>query len=323
MAAARTPSAGSARRRRSRPGSPAGRRRRKRPHRRRGQRPGRDPRHAGGDRAPGPDGPATCDGWPNSSTELEAVEVVVGLPRTLADRTGPVRGGRDRTRRASLARRVAPTPVRLADERLTTVTAQRSLREAGVRARGQRAMIDQAAAVGILAELAGPAARSSRVRRGRQCLTHWDRERATPVAVGPPRRRLSRAERMREARRRRRRRLVRGFTLCVFIVIVIGAVFLGSRLWHTIVRSGQRLLRRRGVDDVVIQIHDGDSTTAIGKTLERAQGRRDRRKPSSAPRRATPRSRRSSPVSTRCAPRYRRRMPLRGLRIRRTGSASW
>jgi putative Holliday junction resolvase len=41
-------------------------------------------------------------------------------------------------------------PVRLADERLTTVSAQRSLREAGVRARGQRAMIDQAAAVGIL-----------------------------------------------------------------------------------------------------------------------------------------------------------------------------
>jgi putative Holliday junction resolvase len=40
--------------------------------------------------------------------------------------------------------------VRLADERLTTVTAQRSLREAGIKAKGQRAMIDQAAAVGIL-----------------------------------------------------------------------------------------------------------------------------------------------------------------------------
>jgi len=40
--------------------------------------------------------------------------------------------------------------VRLADERLTTVTAQRSLREAGVRAKGQKAMIDQVAAVGIL-----------------------------------------------------------------------------------------------------------------------------------------------------------------------------
>ena len=50
----------------------------------------------------------------------------------------------------ALAVRVAPTPVRMADERLTTVTAQRSLREAGVRAKGQRQMIDQVAAVGIL-----------------------------------------------------------------------------------------------------------------------------------------------------------------------------
>jgi putative holliday junction resolvase len=82
-------------------------------------------------------------------SELEAVEVVVGLPRTLADRSGPA--ARDAIALAGqLARRIAPTPVRLADERLTTVTAQRSLREAGVRAKGQRSMIDQAAAVGIL-----------------------------------------------------------------------------------------------------------------------------------------------------------------------------
>ena len=81
--------------------------------------------------------------------ELEAVEVVIGLPRTLADRTGP--SAEDAIDLAEdLGRRVAPTPVRMADERLTTVTAQRSLREAGVRARGQKAMIDQAAAVGIL-----------------------------------------------------------------------------------------------------------------------------------------------------------------------------
>lgn len=50
----------------------------------------------------------------------------------------------------ALARRVSPTPVRLADERLTTVSAQRSLRQAGVRASEQRAVIDQAAAVAIL-----------------------------------------------------------------------------------------------------------------------------------------------------------------------------
>jgi putative holliday junction resolvase len=83
------------------------------------------------------------------ANDLDAVEVVVGLPRTLADRTGP--SAEDAIALADdLARRVAPTPVRLADERLTTVSAQRSLREAGVRARGQKAVIDQAAAVGIL-----------------------------------------------------------------------------------------------------------------------------------------------------------------------------
>jgi putative Holliday junction resolvase len=81
--------------------------------------------------------------------ELEAVEVIVGLPRTLADRTGP--SARDAIELAEvLAARIAPTPVRLADERLTTVSAQRSLREAGVRAKGQRGVIDQAAAVTIL-----------------------------------------------------------------------------------------------------------------------------------------------------------------------------
>jgi putative Holliday junction resolvase len=95
--------------------------------------------------------------------ELEAVEVVVGLPRTLADRTGA--SALDAIEVSEeLARRIAPVPVRLADERLTTVSAQRSLREAGVRSREQRAVIDQAAAVAILqswldqrrAALAGP-----------------------------------------------------------------------------------------------------------------------------------------------------------------------
>jgi putative Holliday junction resolvase len=81
--------------------------------------------------------------------ELPAVEVVVGLPRTLADRTGP--SAHDAIELAGeLARRIAPIPVRLADERLTTVGAQRSLRAAGVCAKSQRAVIDQVAAVAIL-----------------------------------------------------------------------------------------------------------------------------------------------------------------------------
>ena len=83
------------------------------------------------------------------AAELEAVEVIVGLPRTLADRIGP--SAQDAIDLAKeLAERIAPTPVTLADERLTTVSAQRSLREAGIRARDQRSVIDQAAAVAIL-----------------------------------------------------------------------------------------------------------------------------------------------------------------------------
>ncbi|BBX16852.1 Holliday junction resolvase RuvX [Mycolicibacterium duvalii] len=81
--------------------------------------------------------------------ENDVVEVVVGLPRTLADRAGA--SAKDAIDVADmLAARIAPVPVRLADERFTTLSAQRSLREAGVRSRGQRSVIDQAAAVGIL-----------------------------------------------------------------------------------------------------------------------------------------------------------------------------
>ncbi|MEI6254241.1 MAG: Holliday junction resolvase RuvX [Mycobacteriaceae bacterium] len=81
--------------------------------------------------------------------ELDVVEVVVGLPRTLSDRAGSSADDAVAVAEA-LAARISPVPVRLADERLTTVSAARSLREAGMRAREQRGMIDQAAAVAIL-----------------------------------------------------------------------------------------------------------------------------------------------------------------------------
>jgi putative Holliday junction resolvase len=81
--------------------------------------------------------------------EHDAVEIIVGLPRTLKDKSSS--SARDAVELAdALAARLATVPVRMADERLTTVSAQRSLREAGVRAKGQRQMIDQVAAVGIL-----------------------------------------------------------------------------------------------------------------------------------------------------------------------------
>jgi putative Holliday junction resolvase len=81
--------------------------------------------------------------------DTAAIEVVVGLPRTLAGDEGPAAAQARQYARA-LAVRVAPVEVRLVDERLTTVDAHRSLRESGVDGRKQRAVVDQAAAVLIL-----------------------------------------------------------------------------------------------------------------------------------------------------------------------------
>lgn len=81
--------------------------------------------------------------------EHEVVEVVVGLPRTLAGRHGPAAQAAQ-SYASELAQRIAPVPVRLHDERLSTVAATRALRASGVRGRRQRAVVDQAAAVQIL-----------------------------------------------------------------------------------------------------------------------------------------------------------------------------
>jgi putative holliday junction resolvase len=83
--------------------------------------------------------------------EHEVVEVVVGLPRTLAGRDGPAaQTARDYA--AALTQRLGgrTVPVVLSDERLTTVAATRTLSDRGVKGRKQRRVIDQAAAVGIL-----------------------------------------------------------------------------------------------------------------------------------------------------------------------------
>lgn len=82
--------------------------------------------------------------------EYEAVGVVVGLPRTLAGREGPS-AAMAREYADLLAAAIRPVPVELADERLTTVSAERKLVGSGVRgSRAKRAVIDQAAAVELL-----------------------------------------------------------------------------------------------------------------------------------------------------------------------------
>jgi putative pre-16S rRNA nuclease len=77
------------------------------------------------------------------------LEIVVGLPRSLSGGEGPA-AAKVRAWAATLARRVAPVPVRLADERLTTVSAEAMLRDRGRSGAKRRAVVDQAAAVVIL-----------------------------------------------------------------------------------------------------------------------------------------------------------------------------
>jgi putative Holliday junction resolvase len=81
--------------------------------------------------------------------EDDAVEVVVGLPRSLSGGEGPS-AAKVRMFAVRLADELAPLPVRLADERLSTVTAEAVLRERGHTGRKRRAVVDQAAAVVIL-----------------------------------------------------------------------------------------------------------------------------------------------------------------------------
>ena len=81
--------------------------------------------------------------------EEAAVEVVVGLPRSLSGGEGPA-AAKVREFAAALAGVLHPVPVRLCDERLSTVTAESVLRERGKKGQKRRAVVDQAAAVVIL-----------------------------------------------------------------------------------------------------------------------------------------------------------------------------
>lgn len=85
--------------------------------------------------------------------EFSALEVVVGLPRSLSGAIGAAaekaQAFAARVVEAAVARGLS-LRVCLVDERLTTVTAERTLAERGRKAAGRRAVVDQAAAVVIL-----------------------------------------------------------------------------------------------------------------------------------------------------------------------------
>jgi putative Holliday junction resolvase len=81
--------------------------------------------------------------------EHNAVEVVLGLPINLAGQEGPA-AVHTRAYAEKLAAVIAPVPVLLTDERMSTAVAARRLSDRGVKGKRQRAVVDQAAAVEIL-----------------------------------------------------------------------------------------------------------------------------------------------------------------------------
>ena len=104
-------------------------------------------------------GPGDLDRIASLVAELDAFEIVIGLPRSLSGGEGPA-AARIREVAAQVAATVSEQltekngnsglAVRLVDERFTTVTAERMLRERGKKGSKRRAVVDQAAAVVIL-----------------------------------------------------------------------------------------------------------------------------------------------------------------------------
>jgi putative Holliday junction resolvase len=82
------------------------------------------------------------------ATELEAFELIVGLPLALSGRR--TASTADAVAFAELVAASTPVPVRMVDERLSTVSAQAAVRSSGRTSKQTRSVIDQVAAVIIL-----------------------------------------------------------------------------------------------------------------------------------------------------------------------------
>lgn len=80
--------------------------------------------------------------------ELQPEQIIVGLPRNMDGSIGPAA---EKVREfITRLRETVTVPIRTWDERLTSVQAQRMLREAGHKAKDQKGKVDQTAAAIIL-----------------------------------------------------------------------------------------------------------------------------------------------------------------------------
>lgn len=91
-----------------------------------------------------PGGAAAEDAVVAAIAEVNPSQVLVGLPRNMDGTYGPAAEGAKAF--AEQLRGRVSCPVDLWDERLTTVAAQRALRESGRKAKNQRGVVDQVAA---------------------------------------------------------------------------------------------------------------------------------------------------------------------------------
>ena len=96
-----------------------------------------------------PRGPGDLDRLVRLALEHDALEVIVGLPTSLSGREGAAAVSA-RAFADALAGRLLPIPVRLVDERFTTVLAHEALRQGGKGTRARRQVVDQAAAALLL-----------------------------------------------------------------------------------------------------------------------------------------------------------------------------
>jgi putative Holliday junction resolvase len=83
------------------------------------------------------------------AADSDAIEIVVGLAVGLAGREGKSAAD-GRAFASALAARLAPLPVRLVDERFTTVLAHAALAQGGHGSRARRQAVDKAAAALVL-----------------------------------------------------------------------------------------------------------------------------------------------------------------------------
>jgi len=91
-----------------------------------------------------PGGEAALEAVVAAAEEIKPVRILVGLPRNMDGSYGPAAVAAQAFAENLRAR--VTCPVDLWDERLTTVAAQRALRDSGRKARDQRGVVDQVAA---------------------------------------------------------------------------------------------------------------------------------------------------------------------------------